>query len=157
MDPNVFRKGDASSCLVVDKTWEDVIGKPDFMDELAERIVDMMDGAEDFGLLTTATTFLQFKKAVNQILLRPLQKDIETTENTNSQPPDTILVDAYWDEIPQTENKWRKFKEAVARAYDMKLQIGEHQPLSERDTYQTVKDNFNDTVVKPMLGINEDE
>lgn len=157
MDPNVFRKGDAPSCLVIDKTWDDILGKPDFMDELAERIVSMMDEANDFGLVKKTTTFEEFKRAINKILLRPLQKDVSTEESAGIQPPGTILVDAFWDEIPQTEEKWVKFKDAVERAYDMKLRIDEHQPLTARDILQTAKDNFNDTVVKPMLGINEDE
>ena len=157
MDPNIFRKGDAPSCLVVDKTWDDIVNKPEFFDELVERVVAMMNGAEDIGLLKKSTTLGQLKEAINTILLRPLQAPSHSSEDPKSKTPGSILVDAFWDEIPQTEEKWQKFKEAIARAYDMKIQIGDHQPLTERDTLQTTKDNFNDTVVKPMLGINEDE
>ena len=157
MDPNVFRKGDAPSCLVVDKSWNEIVGKPDFFDELAERIVRMMDAADDFGLLTRATTLRQFKDAVNEILLRPLQYDYPAGEDIVLKGSDTILVDAFWDEIRQDENTWVKFKDAITRAYDMKGRIAEHKPLTNKDMLQSSKDNFNETIVKPLCGINEDE
>lgn len=158
MDPNVFRKGNASSCLVVDKTWDDIINKPDFFDELVDRVVGMMKGAADFGgQILKTTTFREFKEAINKILLVPLQYNFHSEEKPESKKPNTVLADAFWDEIPQIEEKWAKFKDAIGRAYNMKVRIGEHAPLTAKDTLQTTKDNFNDTVVKPMLGINEDE
>lgn len=157
MDPNVFRKGDAPSCLVVDKSWAEIINKPDFFDELVDRVVAMMRGAENFGLILKTTTFVEFKRAINEILLRPLQEQSHSDEKPVLKKPGTILADAFWDEIKMSKSEWLHFRDALAHAYDMKVQIGDHQRLTEKDTLQTAKDNFNDTVVKPMLGINDDE
>lgn len=159
MDPNVFRKGDAPSCLVVDKTWADVINKPDFLDELERRIVAMADGAEQIDLIDKSTTLREFKEAINTVLLKPLQMEIapEEPEEGGAHGAGTILADAFWDEIKIPDDTWENFRDALVKAYNMKLRIQEHQPLSASDTLQTAKDNFTDTVVKPLLGINEDE
>lgn len=157
VSPSLFRKGDAPSCLVVDKSWEDIINKPDFFDELVERVVNMMKGAEVVGLLTKATTLRELKEAINEILLEPLQEELHIGEDVVQRTPGSVLADAFWDEIPQTTEYWLRFKEAIARAYEMKNQIAEHQPLTKKDTLMSTKNNFNDTVVKPLLGINEDE
>ena len=157
ISPEVFRKGEASSCLVVGKTWKDIINKPAFLDEMVVRVVNMMNGAEDVGLLTKATTLRELKEAINKILLRPLQEELHIGEDVVVRTPGSVLADAFWDEIPQTTEYWVRFKEAITRAYEMKNQIAEHQPLTDKDTLMSTKNNFNDTVVKPMLGIKEDE
>ena len=47
MDPAIFRKGDATSVLVVDKSWNDIIDKPDFFDE--KKVEEIVDAAEEAG------------------------------------------------------------------------------------------------------------
>ena len=157
MDPNVFRKGDASSVLVVDKSWKDIIDKPDFLDELSKRILLMSHAAEAFGQVTKATTFQQFKNAVNSVLMDPLIETVDTDEQNVVRKHGSVLVDAYWDEIIKTDDDWKELKSAVERAYIMKVKIGEHNPLTSSDTLMKSKETFNDTVMKPLLGINEDE
>lgn len=157
VSPSIFRKGDAPSCLVVDKTWEEIINKPDFFDELVERVVNMMKGAEDIGLLTKATTLRELKEAINTVLLRPLQEDLHTGGEAVSGKTEAILADAFWDEILLTSEYWSRLEESIARAYELKTKIAEQQPLSNKDTLMSTKNKFNDTVVKPMLGIDEDE
>ena len=157
MNPNVFRKGDAASCLVVDKTWGEIVNKPDFFDELVERLVLMKTKAETIGLLKKSTTLREFKEAVNEILLYPLQYDYPAGEDFVLKGSDTILVDAFWDEIQKDEDMWKEARDALARAYDMKNSIAEHQPLTKKDTLQKSKDNFNEAVVIPMSGNYEDK
>lgn len=153
MNPNVFRKGDAPSCLVVDASWEDVINQPAFFTELAVRIVGMTDEAEKIGLLRKATTLGKTKEAINSILLEPLREDTETSETPVLRKPNTILVDAFWDEIKKSGHTWEKFTEALQKAADMRARILEGQPLSNSATLQDVKDEFNNTIVKPLTGI----
>ena len=54
MDPNIFKKEDAESCLVVNKTWNQILNKPDFFTELGKRIVNMTEEAEKVGELIAA-------------------------------------------------------------------------------------------------------
>ena len=157
MDPAIFRKGDASSVLVVDKSWNDIIDKPDFFDELAERIVKMSDAADSIGVMTKATTLRQFKEAINSVLMEPLLATVEHDGHNVIKKTGSVLVDAFWDEIIKPDDVWKKLKDAVAKAYDMKLRIGENSPLTNADTLMKSKDTFNNTVMKPLLGINEDE
>ena len=157
MDPAIFRKGDASSVLVVDKTWNDVIDKPDFFDELAERIVKMSDNAKDFGLRLKSTTFGRFKEAINSVLMDPLLEPLDHESHDVVRTPGSVLVDAFWDEIIKPDGMWEKLKGAIEKAYMMKEKIAERLPLNASSTLQETKDTFNDTVMKPLLGINEDE
>lgn len=157
MDPAIFRKGDASSVLVVDKSWNDIIDKPDFFDELAERIVKMSDAAKSIGLMLNSTTFRQFKEAINEILMNPLLSSVEHDGNNVVQKPGTVLADAFWDEIEKPDDVWAKLRDAIAKAYGMKEKIAERSPLTRSDTLLQAKTTFNDTIVKPLLGINDDE
>lgn len=158
MNPNVFRKGDAASCLVVSKTWDDVLNTPGFFKELAERLIEMMENAEDIGRITKATTFGQFKKAINEILLDPLRHDPSSPDSGKDTPePGTILVDAFWDEIISPNKDWERLQEAIEKAAEVKKRIEEHVPLTSSDTLQNTKDNFNQTIVEPLNGINLDE
>lgn len=156
VSPSLFKKGDAPSCLVLDKTWDEIINKPNNLEELVMRAVNMIKGAEDIGLVTKATTFQELKNAIDKVLLLPLQEDLHTKEDTASRTPGSILADAFWDEIPQTSEYWARFKEAIARACEMKDRIAEHEPLTDKDTLTSTKNTFNGAVVKPLLGINEE-
>ena len=165
MDPAIFRKGNASSVLVVDKSWDDIIDKPDFFDELAERIVKMTDNAESIGLMLKSTPFgpaknknvINLKDAINKVLMEPLLASVEQ-DNVNVVKKDgSILVDALWDEIILPDLVWKKLYAALEKAYSMKLRIGESEPLTSADTLMDTKNTFNDTVLKPLLGINDDE
>lgn len=157
MDPAIFRKGDASSVLVVDKTWNDIIDKPDFFDELAERIVMMSDAAADVGLMLKSTTFIKFKAAINKILAEPLLAEVSSGGANVVKKPDSVLVDALWDEIVVPDAVWGKLRSAIEKAYDMKSRIDENRPFANSDTLIQTTEKFNETVVKPLLGINEDE
>ena len=157
MDPAIFRKGDASSVLVVDKSWNNIIDKPDFFDELAERIVKMSDAADSIGIMTKATTLRQFKDAINAVLMEPLLATVEHDGHNVVRKQGSVLVDAFWDEIIKPDDVWEKLKAAIEKAYDMKVRIGECKPLKDSDTLMRSKETFNDAVMKPLLGINEDE
>lgn len=157
MNPAIFRKGDAPSVLVIDKSWNDIIDKPDFFDELAERIVKMSDAAESIGLMLKSTTFHQFKEAINAILMNPLLSSVEHDGNNVVQKPGTVLADAFWDEIEKPDAVWAKLRDAIAKAYGMKEKIAERSPLTGADILLQAKTTFNDTIVKPLLGINDDE
>lgn len=160
MDPNVFRKGNASSCLVVDKTWDEVINKPDFFDELAKRIVAMLEGAESLGdlaILTRRDTLGRTKTVINTILLEPLQELYEETAQRAVRTEGSILADAFWSEIKSNEQSMERLLEALEKAYKMKQKIADGRPLTGSDTLQTVKDTFNNTISKPLLGQGEDE
>ena len=165
MDSAIFRKGDASSVLVVDKTWRDIIDKPDFFDELAERIVMMSDAAESVGLMLKSTPFgpdenspkTNLKGAINQVLMAPLLDPVENDGANIVRKDGSVLIDALWDEILISDTVWTELRAALAKAYDMKLRIGENNPLTSSDTLMDTKDTFNNTVLKPLLGINEDE
>lgn len=157
MDPNVFRKGDATSVLVVDKSWRDIIDKPDFFDELSRRIVEMSHAASSIGLLKKATTLRQFKNAINTILMDPLLREYSDSSDNNVQKNGSVLVDAFWDEIIKPDDIWEDLKESLEKAYAMKLKIEDSYPLSDSSTMQESKDMMNEAVVKPLLGINEDE
>lgn len=154
---SAFKKTDAQSVLVVDKTWDEIIDKPDFFNELAYRIVQMYDGANTVGQAKPSTKFNEFKDMVNTILLTPLKTLWRQEETVAIQKDNTILVDAFWDEILKTEEAWYKLKEAVAKAYAIKHQIEEHETFKDSDKYQQVKDKFNETVTQPLLGISEPE
>lgn len=156
MDPNIFRKGEAESCLVVNKTWDDVVDKPYSFSALVNCIVSMVRGAEDIGLLTRATTLRELKTAINTILLEPLKGSGTIDEDIAYPTSGNVIADAYWDEIKGDTEEMEAFKEAVARAYNIKEQIASHKPLSTQDTLQTTKDNFNNTVVRPLLNTSED-
>lgn len=158
MDSNVFRKGDASSCLVVNTTWQEVINKPDFFDELAKRIVAMYSNALDIGPLLKASTLADLKTAINSILVEPLTNpDYNTPDNATTPRANTVLADAFWDEIELPDEMWGKLKDALIGASNMREQTLEHTPLTTKDTLQEVKVNFNETVVYPLLSINDNE
>lgn len=157
MDPNVFRKGDASSCLVVDKAWKDVINKPAYFDILAKRIVDMLEEAEKDGLITKSDNFQRVKTKINEILLLPLQKEYELSAREKTHTEGYILADAFWDEIKMDDPIYERLHEALERAYAIRQQVLQHSPLTASDKLQDVKDDFNATIIKPLLHINEDE
>ena len=154
MNPAIFRKGDASSVLVVDKTWEDIIDKPDFFDSLAQIIVSMTDAAVEE--VDKKTTLRNFKEAINRILIRPLS-DTPAATISPMKKEGTILVDAFWDEIRKSSDKWEKLHAALEKAWLMKQKIDLGTPLTVSDTLQESKNNFNEAIVKPLLGINDDE
>ena len=159
MSSNTFRKGDASSCLVVGKSWNEIINKPDFYDELAVRIVKMLTAAESLGILRRPDTFTAVKETINKVLLEPLRKNLSDLPiSESSHTKGYILADAFWDEILSAGGvDLTRLKLALERAGAMRTAINEHAPLGVKDTLQDVKTNFNDTVLKPLLGINEDE
>lgn len=157
MDKNIFRKEDATSCLVVDKSWDQILDKPDFFTELGKRIVEMTSEAERVGILTRETTLKYLKQAINDVLLIPLQKD-EGEPGTNPIKSDeSILADAFWDEISHNDSAFKGLKEAIEKAAAMKKKIGELAPLTDASTLQDTKDAMNEAVLKPLRGINEDE
>lgn len=154
----MFRKGDSPSCLVVDKTWDQILNKPVDFDELAKRLLDMYDAAEIAGILRRPDTLRRLKQVVMDVLLTPLREPVESGSSSGTPTKGAVLADAFWDEIVSTtEVDMTKLKEALARAYNMKIQIEEHEPPKSKDTLMDVKTNFNDTILKPLLGINEDE
>lgn len=166
MASNAFRKGSASSVLVTEKTWQDVINKPGNFDEIASRIIDMMLGAEEGskkvdetylgGLLLASNTFGEVKQAINAALLDPLLKDYSSPARANSNDGPVIYPDFFWDEI-QTESNWQRIRDALLRAAELRSRIDEQKPLTSSDKLQDVKNTFNETILKPLLDIHEDD
>ena len=162
MDPNVFHKGDASSCLVVGKTWADIKNKPAFFNELVHKLLVMMGQSEKIGLALKSDTLKEFKAKIQAILLGPLKEPYSDEGPADDTGGDNLInADAFWDEILSGEEDWSRLQEALERAGLMKNQIDRHilenDVITDSSTLQNVKDNFNDTIVKPLQGINEDE
>lgn len=170
MDAAIFRKGDAPSVLVVDKSWNDIIDKPDFFDELAERIVMMEDAATEIGLMQKSTPFgglapnmqeellkTSLKGAINEILMKPLTAQLEYHLDNREKAENSILADAFWDEIIINKNIWERLYQALDRAYKMKERIDDNSPLSNASTIQNTKSLLNEAVIEPLLGINRDD
>lgn len=157
MDPAIFRKGDASSVLVVDKSWNDIIDKPDFFDELAERIVLMTDRAESIGMMLKSSPLKDLKNAINLVLMDSLIEDVGHGAPDVKRKEGSVLVDALWDEIQISDADWKRLYTAIEKAVAMKDRTTENYPFTSSDTLMSTKDKFNDTVLKPLLGINEDE
>lgn len=152
-----FKKGNASSCLVMNKAWKDIVGKPDFFDTIAKIMVEMLQGAEETGLLLASTSFTHTKDIINKVLISPLMENKPSSIPPQPQTEGTILADAFWDELIQTDEILANFKTAIERAYAMKLQIQESAPLSNESDLGEFKETINSTILKPLNAINEDE
>ena len=158
MDPKIFKKEDAPSCLVVGKSWDEILNKPDFFEELGVRIVNMADKAGKVGELTSESTFSFVKSAINSVLLEPLQAEVEK----EGVPPtrssdDSILADAFWDEISNDSKVLKKLKSAIEKAYAMKKRITARTPLTDDSTLTDLKNTMNDTILDPLQGFYEEE
>lgn len=153
MNSYVFRKTDASSCLVTNKTWKDIIGKPNFFEELVTRIVNMMTAAKKEELLKGSSTLKHTKEAINRVLLAPLQADLDMDELSAIKRDNTIFVDALWEELTITQTEWDNFYKALENATRLRLQIDEHKQLTPQDKLSTVKEYVNDILIKPLSGI----
>ena len=153
MDPNVFRKGKAPSVLVVERTWDEVLDKPYQFDEMAERVIEMMEGAKDFGLLTKPDSLGRLKESVWKALLDPLKKDFP--EGEQAIPHDGyILGDAFWDEIPGVK---KSLREALSRLSKMmeKIEANNDNRLTPKSTLMEAKELMNETVLKPLKGVDD--
>lgn len=153
MNPAIFRKTDSPSILVVEKSWEQVLDKPDFFNELAERIVDMTTAANEIGELTGRTLLSGVKEAINEILMKPLTKMTEHESYNVKRQEGSVLVDAQWDEIIKSDEMWEKLKPAIEKAYEMKKRIEESSPLTNKSNLQQTKDVLNTAVIKPLIGV----
>ena len=158
MSSYTFRKSDSPSCLVVNKAWDDIVDKPNFFDTLVKIVTQMKSSAQD-RLLDKSTPFRQVKEILQQVLIDPMLNPENEPVNTAPLPqrPNTILADAYWDEIIQNGETWEHLHEALERAYDMLQRIKQSQPLTASDDLQDLKDTANETILKPLNGINDDE
>ena len=157
MDPNIFKKEDAESCLVVNKKWNQILNKPDFFTEVGKRIANMTEEAEKFGELTRESTIKFVKAAINKVLLGPLQEEMDESIGNPTRGNNTILVDAFWDEISQNDIAYDNLKEAIEKAYAMKKRIDQMSPLSEDSTLQDTKTTMNNAVLEPLRGIFDEE
>ena len=155
MDPNIFRKGDAKSVLVIEQPWGKVLDKPALFDEMATRLLDMMEAAEDKGILLRSDTLRELKRVITSVLINPL-KDPLPDEETVEEYTDNIPVDAFWDEIPGVP---ARLSEALERLNLMMTRINENMDnkLDRKSTLMDAKDIVNETVLKPLNNINEDE
>ena len=165
MDPNVFRKGDSKSILVVEPTWNQITGKPVMFDELADRIRAMHEAAEIYRTskgLTKKDSLMRLKEAIRDVLIYPLTfkwgEDIESDDSDDVDDGDgRISIDALWDEIPDIPDDMKK---ALEDAYLMWHSINEKhngEYLTDKSTLMDAKETMNDTVLKPLLGIEEDD
>jgi hypothetical protein len=97
------------------------------------------------------------QEIVSSVLITPLITTLPEHNPSSTQPRDTIIVDALWDEIIPTDAQWKDLYSALEKAYDMFLQIRKASPLEGKDTLQVVKDEINACILKPLNGIKEDE
>ena len=82
MSSLTFRKGDASSCLVVEKPWDEVLDKPDAFEEISVRILEMVRRAEGEDLLTRHDTMTEIKRILNECLIHPLKMPVSEEDAT---------------------------------------------------------------------------
>jgi hypothetical protein len=152
-----FKKKDAPSCLVTNKTWEEIINTPSFFPTFVSILSQMVSAAEREGVLTKSMLLSKVKEIVSSVLITPLINTLPEHNPSSPQPRDTIIVDALWDEIIPTDAQWKDLYSALEKAYDMFLQIRKASPLEGKDTLQVVKDEINACILKPLNGIKEDE
>lgn len=162
MDPRIFRKDDAPSVLVIEKPWSAVLDKPGWFDEMANRIIAMMEKATDETLLphhilTRPDTLRKVKEVIWQVLIVPLTSpDYKPTEeDVPVWTKGNILVDAFWDEIPDIP---KELKTALERLLKMKDRIDENieNKLTSKSTLMDAKSLINSTVLEPLNGIDYD-
>lgn len=160
MEPWIFRKEDAKSILTIDMPWRDVLDKPAFFDKVSEIMVNMMGAAATTELLTRPDTLRTLKKVVSEVLIDPLNVPLDeggtesdsTDEDGNTE--NRIKVDAFWDEF--TDVDMDTLKAAIERAYLMYLKINQSTPLTNASTLMDTKETVNETILKPLKGIDED-
>ena len=168
MHPLIFRKEDASSCLVPDKTWDDIIGKPDLFEVIADRILEMADEANKVQLLSRGASLKTVKRVINKVLLDilkvPLPKaatdDSSTDDSDSEQTNETrnvVYADAFWDEIGDTSEFSVKLKSAIEKAYVMRQRIEQSSPLTDASSLQDVKNLVNTAVLNPLQGADKGE
>ena len=152
----MFRKGDASSCLVVETPWEDILDKPFLFDEMKERVLLMVHAAQEQGLLTKVDTLKVVKNAINSVLIRPFQAHIEVSQNIPVEHEGNVKADAFWDEIPDVP---KDLKEALDRLFQMRAKIDDNigNQLDDKSTLMDTKTTVNENVLMPLNDINEDE
>lgn len=168
MNPLIFRKEDASSCLVPDKTWDDIIGKPDLFEVIADRILEMSEEADKVQLLSRGSSLKTVKQVINKVLLDilkvPIQNvdagDSDTDDSDSEQTDETknvVYADAFWDEIGDTSEFSVKLKSAIDKAYVMKQRIGQSSPLTDASTLQDTKNLVNTAILNPLQGADKGE
>ena len=159
MDPNVFRKEDAPSILVIEKPWKDVFDKPNQFDEVAKRVIDMMKAAIEAynsgGLLTRPDTLRRLRDIVNSVIITPLTTEYKEEHSEPAKDPDSIFVDAFWEEIPGIPPE---LTEALKRLLKMKEKIDDNvgNKLDNKSTLMDAKELVNETVLEPLNGIDYD-
>ena len=89
--------------------------------------------------------------------LGPLQEEIDDSIGNPTRGNNTILVDAFWDEISQNDNAYDHLKEAIEKAYAMKKRINAMSPLSDAASLQDTKNTMNKAVLEPLRGIFDEE
>ena len=152
-----FKKKLASSCLVPNKTWEEIVNKPNYIDTFQAIVETMMSKASEYGEVTDKTPFATVKDIVLETIIEPMLANPPPTKPPMGQTPGTILVDAFWDEIQQASDYWGMEKKAFERILDMQERTTGNQPLDQKDNLQAVKEIINETIIRPLLGINVDE
>ena len=158
MNPLIFKKELASSCLVPNKTWDDVIGKPDMFYEMAQRILAMANEAAKVETLSRTTTLKIVKKVIKDVIIDPLterlqQEDGNTTESDDSNSDrEIVYADAFWDEIGSVKDFSHNLREAIDKAYVMKKRINENEPLTDSSTLQETKNLINTAILNPLQG-----
>lgn len=156
MDSNIFRKSPSPSILRIEKTWDDVLDKPFQFDEMTGRAIGMMLAAEDFGILTRLSSLRDLKNAIYNVIIEPLNRAYGSGDSGGVPTDGNVQVDAFWDEIPGVP---KELKDAIERLFLMKQRIDENinNKLDNKSTLMDAKNIVNETVLKPLNDINEDE
>lgn len=159
MDAKIFRKGDAGTVFPIEKSWDEVLDKPQSLDEVAWRIIQMMNIAANTKYLIRPDTVKRIKEVVNEVLIKPLQAPVPTEHSNGASDGDNnngnaIFVDALWDEITDIPDG---FKTAFERALMMLQQSADFSRLTPEATKGDVKTFINDGILEPLKGRNDDE
>lgn len=163
MDAKIFRKGDAANVFPVEKSWDEIFGKPTSLDEVTWRIIQMMNQAASTDYLTRPDTVAKIKAVVNKVLIKPLSKPkeeirlptpISASESSSLTGGKDIFVDALWDEISDIPEG---IETAFKRALQMFQQSAEFSRLTSAATKGDVKTFINDGILEPLKGRSDDE
>lgn len=157
MNPLVFSKKPASSCLVPEKTWDEVIGKPELFEQMARRVYEMAEAAGKVELLKRSSSLRTVKEVVKSVLLDPLEPSLEDVAPGPKHVKGNVLADAFWDEIDASDDFWHRVKDYITEASVMKQRIAENTMLSDGSTLQDVKNLINSAVLNPLQGADKGE